>query len=59
MSTLNISVTDQQAVLVDRWVTTYGFANRSELFRAILRYVDQHPEILRKLAGFKAKSLNK
>jgi Arc/MetJ-type ribon-helix-helix transcriptional regulator len=47
MSTLNISVTDQQAAWVDAWTQTYGYANRSELFRFILRFISQQPKILR------------
>lgn len=37
MTTMNISITDEQAELVDQLVSEYGFANRSELFRTLLR----------------------
>ena len=37
MSTINISLTDEQVKLVNTLTDTLGFANRSEFFRAVLR----------------------
>ncbi len=39
MSTINISLTSDQVKHVDVLQTQFGFANRSEFFRALLRYV--------------------
>lgn len=50
MRNININLTAQQAKMVDRSAASQGFANRSEFFRAILRYVFLHsPQILTKL----------
>jgi Arc/MetJ-type ribon-helix-helix transcriptional regulator len=43
---MNISITDDQAVLVDRLTRKYDFANRSELFRTLLRLVSRQPQVL-------------
>lgn len=59
MSTMNISVTDDQAQLVDKLTREYDFANRSELFRAILRYLGKHPEVMKEIAGYKTTSSKK
>ena len=37
MQTLSISVTKEQYSLVNQLVSAWGFANRSEFFRALLR----------------------
>lgn len=37
MKTVNISLTPDQAKYVDKTAKTYGFANRSEFVRAVLR----------------------
>jgi len=34
--------------MVDTFVTDYGYANRSEFFRAILRLVFRNPEVITK-----------
>ena len=50
MKNVNINLTAQQAKQVDESAETYGFANRSEFFRAILRYIFLHsPHILTEL----------
>lgn len=36
---MNINLTDEQAKFVEKTTKTYGFANRSEFLRALLRYV--------------------
>ena len=43
MKTINISLTPEQAKYVDKTAKTYGFANRSEFIRAILRKVISSP----------------
>lgn len=64
MSTINISLPEEQVGLIDRMVSTYGFANRSEFIRAILRFLFHKEEILEKVAVFpfvspKEKSIKK
>jgi len=39
MTTINISLPNTQAELVDSLVLRYNFANRSEFFRALLRKI--------------------
>lgn len=39
MRTLNVNLTPEQARLVDESAKRFGFANRSEFLRAILRYI--------------------
>lgn len=38
--------------MVDRMVSLYGFANRSEFIRAVLRFLFLKPEILEEAAVF-------
>lgn len=50
MKNININLTADQARLVDKSAQIHGFANRSEFFRAMLRYIFLHsPQILIKL----------
>lgn len=51
MSTMNISVTDDQAKMVDDWVSLHDYANRSEFFRAVVRFLAQRPVILRDMSS--------
>lgn len=46
MSTINISLPKEQVTLVDRLVGRYGFANRSEFVRSLLRLVHTKPHIV-------------
>lgn len=46
MKTVNISLTLEQAEAVDQATTHLGFANRSELFRALIRTFLRKPEII-------------
>jgi len=48
MNTVNISLTEQQALMTDKLVNLHGFANRSEFFRALLRAVFTNPTIIEK-----------
>lgn len=43
MRTMSISITGEQAQIIDRAVLQYGFANRSEFFRALLRFFLYRP----------------
>lgn len=52
MSTVNISLPQKQVNLVDQLVATYGFANRSEFIRALLRFVSRQPETIEKATVF-------
>lgn len=47
MNSVNVSLTSEQVKLVDSLTSIYGYANRSEFFRAILRLVAQKPKVLR------------
>lgn len=47
MNTMNISVTPAQTQLVDNLTQSFDFANRSEFFRALLRFVEWKPEVLK------------
>lgn len=50
MRNININVTTEQAELIDKTAQQQGFANRSEFFRSLLRYVFLHsPQLLNKL----------
>ena len=50
MKNININVTSQQAKLIDKAAQQRGFANRSEFFRSLLRYVLFYsPQILKNL----------
>jgi len=46
MQTINISVTDEQKEYVDKLVRKEGFANRSELFRRLIRFIKSNPETI-------------
>lgn len=52
MSTINISLPKEQVSLIDKLVSTYGFANRSEFVRSLLRLVHFEPELISKAATF-------
>jgi len=45
MTTLNISLTDEQARMVGELTIQHGFANRSEFFRAVPRHVSAQPKV--------------
>ncbi|MGB9707680.1 MAG: ribbon-helix-helix domain-containing protein [Microgenomates group bacterium] len=52
MSTVNISLPSAQANYIDQLVVKYGFANRSELIRSIIRLVIYQPELIKTAATF-------
>ena len=64
MSTINISLPKEQVNLIDNLVSAYGFANRSEFVRSLLRLIHFEPELISKAATFpfvspKEKSIDK
>lgn len=52
MSTMNISIPQQQSVSVDNLIAKYGFANRSEFFRSLLRLVIHNETIIEQASVF-------
>jgi len=50
MKNINVNLTREQAKVVDETTKKYGFANRSEFFRSLLRYIFMYsPGLLKKL----------
>jgi len=49
---MNISLPKHQALSVDNLIEKYGFANRSEFFRSILRLVIHNETIIKEAALF-------
>ena len=43
---MNISITSDQAKLIDKWVNKFDFGNRSEFFRSVIRLINQKPELI-------------
>lgn len=43
---MNISITNDQAKLIDNWVDKFDFGNRSEFFRSVIRLINQKPELI-------------
>jgi len=52
MSTINISLPQEQVGLIDKLVSSYGFANRSEFIRSLLRLVHFKPRLIQEAAIF-------
>ena len=52
MSTINISLPQEQVGLIDKLVSSYGFANRSEFIRSLLRLVHFKPGLIQDAAIF-------
>lgn len=46
MSTINISLPQEQVNFIDALVSRYGFANRSEFVRGIIRLLRQKPHVV-------------
>lgn len=64
MSTVNISLPAKQLNFIDKLVEVYGFANRSEFVRSLIRLISSRPELVQKAATFpfavpKEKSIKK
>ncbi len=52
MSTISLSLPNSQIEKVDELTDRYGFANRSEFFRSLLRFITQKPEIISQAATY-------
>ena len=52
MSTVNISLPSSQANYIDQLVIKYGFANRSEFIRSIIRLIVYKPNLIEEAATF-------
>lgn len=52
MSTINISLPQEQISFIDKLILSYGFANRSEFIRSLLRSVSYSPALITKAATF-------
>ena len=52
MTTVNISITNDQAKFIDQISAKYKFGNRSELFRSLLRLIQYQPELMCRVATF-------
>ena len=52
MSTVNISLPQEQISLIDKMISRYGFASRSEFFRSLLRLVSRKPEVIEQTVDF-------
>lgn len=52
MSTVSISLPKEQLQFIDKLVSAYGFANRSELIRAILRLLRSRAYLTESAATF-------
>lgn len=52
MSTVNISLPNNQVTFIDKLVISYGFANRSEFIRSLIRLIANRPEIIETAAVF-------
>ncbi|MBI4065383.1 type II toxin-antitoxin system ParD family antitoxin [Candidatus Gottesmanbacteria bacterium] len=52
MSTINVSLPAEQISFIDTLVGQYGFANRSEFIRSLVRLIKQQPTIVSRAAVF-------
>ncbi|MBI5356267.1 hypothetical protein HZB78_01495 [Candidatus Collierbacteria bacterium] len=52
MSTINISLPYEQVSFVDQLVANFGFANRSEFVRSLLRLITHRPELIKTASTF-------
>lgn len=52
MSTINISLPQEQVSLIDKLVSSYGFANRSEFIRSLVRLIHFKPGLIQEAAMF-------
>lgn len=52
MSTINISLPSPQVDFVDSLVARYGYANRSEFIRSILRLLQHKPHMMADVSAF-------
>lgn len=52
MSAINISLPSSQANYINQLVKKYGFANRSELIRSLIRLIIYRPNLVKEAATF-------
>lgn len=52
MATINISITDKQNKFIDQVTDSYGFDNRSEFFRNLIRLIQFKPELIHQASIF-------
>lgn len=52
MTTVNISITDNQAKFIDKLAKDYNFDNRSELIRNIIRLFQFRPQLINDAISF-------
>ncbi len=52
MTTVNVSLSQDQVTLIDRLTKKYGFTNRSEFFRSILRLLAHKPQVVSDAVDF-------
>jgi metal-responsive CopG/Arc/MetJ family transcriptional regulator len=52
MSTINISLPKKQIDYIDKLADSYGFANRSEFIRSLIRFITYKPKLLNQSAVF-------
>lgn len=52
MTTINISITDDQAKFIDQVAKEFNFDNRSELIRSFIRLVQFQPKLINKAISF-------
>jgi len=52
MTTINISITDDQAKFIDQLSAQYNFENRSELLRNLIRVFQFKPDLINSITSF-------
>ena len=52
MSTVSLSLPSAQINLIDKLCQTYGFSNRSEFIRALLRFLLREPTVVKKATTY-------
>lgn len=52
MSTINISLPEEQIKFIDNLVKEFSFANRSEFIRSLIRVIIRKPEVVETAATF-------
>ena len=52
MTTVNISITNEQAKFIDQLSAKYNFENRSELLRNLIRVFQFHPQLVNEVMEF-------
>lgn len=52
MTTVNISITDQQNEFINQITSKFGFDNRSEFFRNLIRLIQYKPDLIGQVSTF-------